>query len=71
MAALEEARAAEGDSLRAAVGLHADLAIALTATGQLDAAAVEVDRALTLAERGGSARQRKRLRRIRSQSAGH
>lgn len=68
--ALEEARAAEGDSLRAAVGLHTDLAIALTASGQLDAAGAEVDRALALAERGGSARQRKRLRLVRDRSAG-
>lgn len=64
IATLEEARAADGDSIRAAIGLHTDLAIALAASGKQDAADEEGARALALAERGGSVRQRKRLRLI-------
>ncbi|MFC7597595.1 hypothetical protein ACFQU3_19940 [Terrabacter sp. GCM10028922] len=51
---------AEGDSVRAATSLHTDLASAYLNAGDLGAAAAEAELALRMAERYGSARQRKR-----------
>ena len=67
--ALEEARAAEGDSLRAAVGLHTDLAIALDRERAARRCGQQKSTVrLVLAQRGGSVRQRKRLRLSRTRS---
>jgi hypothetical protein len=57
---------AEGDSVRAATSLHTDLATAYLNAGELDAAAAEAERALGMAERHGSERQRRRLFAIRA-----
>jgi len=52
------------DSVRAATGLHADLAIALNAAGRNAEAQEHAARALYLADQSGSERQRARLRRL-------
>src|SRR5580765_757650 len=54
--------AAEGDSLRAATGRHADLAHALETAGERAAALAEAELALDLARRCGSVRQARRMR---------
>lgn len=61
---LPRALAAESDSVRAAVSLHADMALALLNAGLIAEAQDEATKAMTMAERFGSARQRKRLLRI-------
>ena len=58
---LPRARAAEGDSVRAATSLHADMALALLHAGSVREAGEEAKLALEMAERYGSARQRNRL----------
>jgi len=50
--------------VRAAVSLHADMALALLNAGLIAEARDEATKAMTMAERFGSARQRKRLLRI-------
>jgi hypothetical protein len=55
---------AENDSVRAAVSLHADMAVALANGGFVHEALNEAATTLQKAERYGSARQRKRLLRI-------
>ncbi|MEP7191540.1 MAG: hypothetical protein ABI903_01595 [Actinomycetota bacterium] len=67
---LPRARGSEGDSVRAATSLHADLALALLCAGSVREAGEEARLALEMAERYGSARQRNRLLAIlaRSQS---
>ncbi len=58
------ALSAESDSVRAAIGLHADMALALLNAGLLGEARDEATKAVVMAERYGSARQRRRLVRI-------
>ena len=58
---LPRARAGEGDSVRAATSLHADMALALLHAGSVREAGEEAKLALEMAERYGSARQRNRL----------
>ena len=53
-----------GDSVRAATGLHVDLAYALHRAGKHAAARDQVATATDMADRYGSARQRARLRRL-------
>ena len=55
---------AENDSVRAALSLHADMALALANGGFVHEALDEAVTTLRKAERYGSARQRKRLVRI-------
>ena len=55
---------AENDSVRAALSLHADMALALANGGFVHEALDEAATTLRKAERYGSARQRKRLVRI-------
>jgi hypothetical protein len=62
--ALRRAQSAEDDSVRAATGLHADLALALLSVGQVDEAAQEASQAQTMAARYGSVRQRRRLQAV-------
>lgn len=62
--ALHRSQSGENDSVRAATGLHADLALALHAAGREDEAAAEAVRAKSMADRFGSARQRRRLRAV-------
>jgi len=61
---LPRALAAESDSVRAAISLHADMALALLNVSLIAEARDEARRAMEMAERFGSARQRKRLLRI-------
>lgn len=61
---LTVALAAAGDSVRAATGLHADLALAYQLAEQLDAAREHATIATDMAQRFGSARQRRRLGKI-------
>ncbi len=61
---LQRALAAESDSVRAAISLHADMALALLNVGMLAEAREEATQTMRKAERFGSARQRKRLLRI-------
>lgn len=61
---LPRALAAESDSVRAAISLHTDMALALLNAGLVAEAKEEASRAMEMAERFGSARQRKRLLRI-------
>ena len=68
--ALPRARASEGDSVRAATSLHADLALALLHAGSLREAGEEAGLALEMAQRYGSARQRNRLLAILARSEG-
>ena len=63
---LEQALPGEGDSVRAAVGLHTDLATARTLAGDRAGAATELIRAMDLAAQCGSVRQLVRLERIRA-----
>lgn len=67
---LPQARAGEGDSVRAATSLHADLALALLHAGSLGEARDEAKVALEMAQRYGSARQRNRLHAILARSEG-
>ncbi|MHB8187919.1 MAG: hypothetical protein ACYDDU_18000 [Dermatophilaceae bacterium] len=67
---LRRARAGEGDSVRAATSLHADLALALLHAGSLGEAGDEAKVALEMAQRYGSARQRNRLLAILARSEG-
>ena len=67
---LPGARAGEGDSVRAATSLHADLALALLNAGSLGEAGEEAKVALDMAQRYGSARQRNRLLAILARSEG-
>lgn len=67
---LHQAQGAEGDSVRAATGLHADLALALLGAGRLDDASAEAGKALSMAQRYGSVRQRRRLRAVVSRVEG-
>ena len=62
--ALPRALSAESDSVRAAISLHADMALALLNVGLTAEAREEATKAMRMAERFGSARQRKRLLRI-------
>jgi hypothetical protein len=62
--ALRRAQSAENDSVRAATGLHADLALALLSVGQVEEAAREAAQAQTMAARYGSVRQRRRLQAV-------
>ena len=62
--ALPRAMSAESDSVRAAISLHADMALALLNMGLIAEAREEATNAMAMAERFGSARQRKRLLRI-------
>ncbi|AXG14501.1 hypothetical protein [Intrasporangium calvum] len=59
--AIATALAAEGDSVRAATAMRADLATAHLNAGDLTAATDEARSALRMADRYGSRRQRKRL----------
>ena len=70
IAALRLAEAAEKDSVRAATGLHADLALALLRCGQAEEASAEAKRALAMAQRYGSVRQRRRLRSVLTSAQG-
>ena len=67
---LPGARAGEGDSVRAATSLHADLALALLNAGSLGEAGEEAKVAFDMAQRYGSARQRNRLLAILARSEG-
>lgn len=58
---LEQALPGERDSVRAAAGLHADLAVARTLAADRDGATVEVSRARELALQCGSVRHLNRL----------
>ena len=62
--ALPRALSAESDSVRAAISLHADMALALLNVRLTAEAREEATKAMAMAERFGSARQRKRLLRI-------
>lgn len=64
LVSLPQALAAESDSVRAAISLHADMALALLNVGMLAEARDEAIQAMRMAQRYGSARQRKRLLRI-------
>lgn len=64
LVSLPRALAAESDSVRAAISLHADMALALLNARMLGEARAEARQAMRMAERYGSARQRKRLLRI-------
>lgn len=54
----------DGTSLRAATGMHVDLALALHKRGDAAGSRTHAEQASKLAEKGGSARQRVRLRQI-------
>jgi len=58
------AEALDPSFVRAGAGLHCDLAAALTAAGELDAAQAEVGRAQALASLTTSTRQRRRVQRV-------
>ena len=70
IAAPRLAQASEKDSVRAATGLHADLALALLRCGQAEEAEAEAERALAMAQRYGSVRQRRRLRAVLTSAQG-
>ena len=70
IATLRRAEAGEKDSVRAATGLHADLALALLRSGQAEEASAEAERALAMAEQYGSVRQRRRLRAVLASAQG-
>ena len=70
IAALRLAQASVKDSVRAATGLHADLALALLRCGQAEEAEAEAERALAMAQRYGSVRQRRRLRAVLTSAQG-
>ena len=61
---LNAALTAAGDSVRAAIGLHADLALAHERAGNLGEARQHAGIANDMAQRFGSARQRRRIDRI-------
>jgi tetratricopeptide (TPR) repeat protein len=67
---LTTALSAAGDSVRAATGLHADLAIAFHHAGQLGGARQHAVIAASMASQFGSARQRRRLRQVLAASDG-
>lgn len=68
--AIATALTAEGDSVRAATSMRADLATAHLNAGDLTAATAEARSALRMADRYGSRRQRKRLLAILARSEG-
>ena len=61
---LTVALARADDSVRAATGLHADLAIAFEAAGRTDESRQHAQTALTMAGQYGSKRQRSRLAKL-------
>lgn len=64
---LYQALAASDHSLRARAGLHADLAYALTASGDDDQAEAQLRQAAELADQAGSRRQRRRILQLTAQ----
>jgi hypothetical protein len=58
---LTTALAGAGDSVRAATGLHTDLALAYHQAGQLDVGRIHASTARDMAQQFGSVRQRRRL----------
>jgi hypothetical protein len=68
--ALHVAQSAENDSVRAATGLHTDLALALLRLGRVDEAEAEATQAQSMAARFGSVRQRRRLQAVQTRIQG-